>query len=151
MSGKSWLPSSLPLRSGIFLFNLDQPDLKGEDFDHGILYRLIVSRLVVYRVVTKLLLHDRKTLSLPHLASALPSCLKVKCEYFIVFSATASWLFIAMCWTVTIWFNLETCLQISPRINVSHLGHTLIQSDVEVSNPYTTCVIRHFSNSHQFK
>ncbi len=51
-----------------------------------IVYKWIVYRLVVYRVVRKLHLHDPKTtlvavlLSLPHLASTVPSCLNVKCN-----------------------------------------------------------------------
>ena len=40
--------AALPRKSGILLFDLDQPDLKG-------VYMLIVYKLIVYRVVTKLL------------------------------------------------------------------------------------------------
>jgi hypothetical protein len=37
MSGTPWLLISLPVKSGVLIFNLDQPDFKGEDYDLGIL------------------------------------------------------------------------------------------------------------------
>jgi hypothetical protein len=37
MSGTSWLLSSLPLKSEKLPFDLDPPDLKGEDYDFWIL------------------------------------------------------------------------------------------------------------------
>ena len=49
-----------------------------------VVYIVSTYRLIVYRVVTKLLLHDRKTtlvavlLSLPYLASALPSLYEIE-------------------------------------------------------------------------
>ncbi len=86
MSDTSWLLSSLSLTGGVLLFDLDQPGFKGDDLTLGSSApsdsalvdsaRFIVSRLVVYRVETKLLLNDRMItlvvvfLSLPHLAPA---------------------------------------------------------------------------------
>ncbi len=74
------------------LYNLDRPDLKGEDYDHGfsapwVVYIVSRYRLIVYRVVTKLLLHDGMTtlvavllfLSLSSF-SLTQFCMKVKCN-----------------------------------------------------------------------